>query len=209
MGVRATPGAVVVLNGAPRSGKTSLARAIQEQSPEIWMNLGVDLWAAATPPHLAPGIGLRPGAGRPDLETHITPLYRALYAASAAVSRSGLNVVLDVAHHEGYTRPLKTLQLAAMMLDGLPAWLVGVRVGEASALLRRASTWGQTVEQDPGLTARVRRWEAGVHDPGIYDLVLDESVGTPEEAARRILALVNTGLASAFARIRETATPTP
>lgn len=43
---------MVVLNGAPRSGKSSIARAVQEQLPGVWMNLGTDLFIEATPPRL-------------------------------------------------------------------------------------------------------------------------------------------------------------
>ena len=37
-----TPGQVVVLNGAPRSGKSSIAAVIQNTFDGVWMNLGVD-----------------------------------------------------------------------------------------------------------------------------------------------------------------------
>ena len=63
------PGQIVVLNGAPRSGKSSIAAAIQATFDGVWMNLGVDVFARhVTPPRCQPGIGLRPGGERPDLE---------------------------------------------------------------------------------------------------------------------------------------------
>ena len=63
-----TPGRIVVLNGAPRSGKSSIAAAIQGRVPGDWVNLGVDAFNRTMPEHLRPGIGLRPGGERPDLE---------------------------------------------------------------------------------------------------------------------------------------------
>ncbi len=36
------PGQIVILNGAPRSGKSSIVNAIQETFEGLWMNLGVD-----------------------------------------------------------------------------------------------------------------------------------------------------------------------
>lgn len=36
---------VVVLNGAPRSGKSSIAAVIQETFDGPWMNLGVDVFS--------------------------------------------------------------------------------------------------------------------------------------------------------------------
>ena len=59
-------GRIVVLNGPPRSGKSSIADAIQGRVDGVWMNLGVDLYMRATPPQFQPGIGLRPeGVTRP------------------------------------------------------------------------------------------------------------------------------------------------
>ena len=74
------PGQVVVLNGTPRSGKSSIAAAIQETFEGVWLNLGVDRFKAATPARYQPGIGLRPGGERPDLEPLIVLMYRAMYA---------------------------------------------------------------------------------------------------------------------------------
>lgn len=57
------PGIIVVLNGAPRSGKSSIAEAIQDSFPGLWIHLGVDVYAGhVTPPRFRPGIGLRPYA---------------------------------------------------------------------------------------------------------------------------------------------------
>jgi chloramphenicol 3-O phosphotransferase len=40
-------GHIVVLNGAPRSGKSSIASAIQNTLDGVWLNLGVDSFAAS------------------------------------------------------------------------------------------------------------------------------------------------------------------
>lgn len=42
-------GQIVILNGAPRSGKSSIARAVQSTFEEPWINLGVDGVMRATP----------------------------------------------------------------------------------------------------------------------------------------------------------------
>jgi chloramphenicol 3-O phosphotransferase len=71
----APAGRIVVLNGTPRSGKSSIAGAIQERFDGVWMNLGVDHFKAMTPKTYQPGIGLRPGGERPDLEPLVASLY--------------------------------------------------------------------------------------------------------------------------------------
>jgi chloramphenicol 3-O phosphotransferase len=184
-------GWIVVLNGVPRSGKSSIATVIQETFDGPWMNLGVDVFSQhVTPPRYRPGMGLRPGGGeRPDIEELIPALYAAFYDSVAAHSRHGLNVVADVGHHDAYTAPLHLLRDAARRLDGLPALLVGVRcpVGEIP---------------DP-----VLRWQHRVHGPGIYDLEVDTSTVTPEAAAASIRTRLGGPPPTAFRHLA--AHPTP
>ena len=106
-------GDIVVLNGAPRSGKSSIALVVQETVPGTWINLGVDVYMRATPARLQPGIGLRPGGERPDLELSIVSMYAALYDSIAAHARDGVNVVTDVGHHDWYSEPRGVLRDAA------------------------------------------------------------------------------------------------
>ena len=106
----APPGIIVVLNGAPRSGKSSIARTMQASADGVWLHLGVDAFCASiTPARLLPGIGLRPGGERPDLEEYVPVLFDALYGSAVALSRLGLHVVVDVGHHDDYSRPLGIL----------------------------------------------------------------------------------------------------
>src|SRR5437016_681346 len=122
-----TPGQIVILNGAPRSGKSSLAAVIQKTFDGIWMNLGVDALMATTPKRCLPGIGLRPGGERPDLEPFVAQSYAALFETIAAHSRLGLNVVSDLGIHDSYSRPLGILLDATRCLAGLPVLFVGVK----------------------------------------------------------------------------------
>ena len=110
-------GRIVVLNGTPRSGKSSIASALGESSDSLWLNLGVDAFAAVTPRRLRPGIGLRPGGERPDLEDAVVALFGALYAAVVAWSPAGLDVVVDVGHHDDYSTPLGILPTVARDLQ--------------------------------------------------------------------------------------------
>jgi chloramphenicol 3-O phosphotransferase len=179
------PGRIVVLNGAPRSGKSSIAAAIQARVPGDWVNLGVDAQMRTMPPHLLPGIGLRPGGERPDLEPAIVRLYAALYESIAAHGRQGFDVVADLGHHDWYSRPLGILVDSARRLAGLPAYLVGVRCPIDIIMERRRANPQGYVAGD-GVPEPVRRWQDAVHVPGLYDLEVDTSLLTPEAAADRI-----------------------
>jgi chloramphenicol 3-O phosphotransferase len=73
-------GQIIILNGAPRAGKSSIVIVIQDTFEGPWMNLGVDVYVRhITPDRCRPGIGLRPGGERPDLEPLIPIFYAALY----------------------------------------------------------------------------------------------------------------------------------
>ena len=188
-----TAGRIVILNGAPRSGKTSIARAIQDTVGEPWLNLGVDAVMAATPARWLPGIGLRPGGERPDLEPLTEALYLALYDSVAAHARRGIDVVVDAGHHDAYATPRRILARVAAGLAGLDVLVVGVRCPIDEIVRRRAAAAPGAYAVDAGAAAR---WDAAVHDPGIYDLEVDTSALSPEEAAVAILDRLRDGRAT-------------
>ena len=196
----ASLGIIIVLNGAPRSGKSSIAEVIQERFDGPWMNLGVDVYSRQiTPSRYRPGIGLRPGGERPDLEELVPKFFAALYDSIAVHSRLGLNVVVDIAHHDAYSQPLGILTEMAVRVAALPAWLVGVRCPIEEIMRRRAI--GQAgregdyvrVEADDPVPDAVLRWQREVHVPGIYDLEVDTSVDSPTGCVDRIEAVLHDG----------------
>src|SRR5215213_9456805 len=187
-----TPGQIVILNGAPRSGKSSIAAVIQQTFAGVWMNLGVDRFKPMTPDRYQPGIGLRPGGERPDLEPLIVLLYQALYEAIAVHSRLGLNVVADVGHHDAYSVPRGILFRCARQLRGLPVWFVGVRCPLAVIMERRQATWGG-LPADGTVPAPVRLWQEAVHVPGIYDLEVDTAALSPAACAEVIRRRLDQG----------------
>lgn len=200
----------MVLNGAPRSGKSSIVTVIQETFDGPWLNLGVDVFSrCVTPPRYRPGMGLRPGGERPDIEALIPALYAAFYDSVAAHSRQGLNVVADVGHHDGYSAPLGVLADAARRLRGLPALLVGVRCPVPEIMRRRDAGQpgreGRYVTSGSGgeIPGPVLRWQEQVHRPGIYDLEIDTSVLTPDAAAAMIRERLRASPPSAFSRLAE------
>lgn len=205
-------GQVIILNGAPRSGKSSIARAVQESFDGVWINLGVDVYEQATPARYRPGIGLRPGGERPDLEALAPGLYAALYESIAAHSRLGLNVVADVGHHDAYLRPLHIVADCARRLVGLPVLFVGVRCPLEIIMERRAASAADkgyvTGSADDPLPLPVRLWQEEVHRPGVYDLEVDTSLLSPEQCADAIRRRLEQGIArpSAIEQLAQTAT---
>jgi chloramphenicol 3-O phosphotransferase len=203
-------GQIIILNGAPRSGKSNIARAIGESFDGPWMNLGVDSYEQITPPRYRPGIGLRPGGERPDLEVFVPRFYAALYESIAAHSRMGLNVVADVGHHDTYSKPLGCLVDCTRRLAGLPVLFVGVRCPIEVILQRRAASAAGKgyVTGTPGEPAPlpVRLWQDEVHRPGIYDLEVDTSLLSPTQCAEAIrVGLMQRPRPSAIERLTQAA----
>lgn len=176
-------GKIVILNGPPRSGKSSIASVIQNTFEGLWMNLGVDHFMKMTPKEYLPGIGLRPGGERPDLEPFILLMYQAMYESIAAHSRLGINVVVDVGHHDQYSVPLEILPRCARILKGLPVMFVGVYCPIEEIMKRRIETWKVGYAEDGSVPKPVERWQEFVHKPGIYDLKVDTSAMSPDECA--------------------------
>jgi chloramphenicol 3-O phosphotransferase len=136
-----------------------------------------------TPARYQPGIGLRPGGERPDLEPLVVLLYRAMYAAIAQHSRLGLNVVVDVGHHDAYSVPRGILPACARQLQDLPVLFVGVRCPLEVIMTRRRATWPGQSNDDGAVPRAVRLWQEAVHVPGVYDLEVDTSLLRPEACA--------------------------
>ena len=178
------PGRIVILNGPPRAGKSSIVIEIQETFDGVWMNVGVDIARAMTPRRCQPGIGLRPGEEAHPAFPSVPMLYAALYESIAAHSRAGLNVVVDVGHHDP-----EILADCARRLVGLPVLVVGVRCPIEVIMERRnAAPVGRYAQgsDDDQVPEPVARWQDAVHVPGVYDLEVDTSVLNPTQCAAAI-----------------------
>ncbi|WP_392536073.1 chloramphenicol phosphotransferase CPT family protein [Nostoc sp. C117] len=177
--------------------------AIQETFDGVWMNLGVDRFMQMTPARYLPGIGLRPGGKRQDIEPIVPVLYSAMYESIAAHSRLGLNVVVDVGHHDAYAIKRGILTDSARRLNGLPVFFVGVRCPIEIIMERRRNTgWKVVSAADSQVPLPVELWQREVHIPGIYDLEVDTSLLTPGACAEVIRQhLANSPAPSAFQRL--------
>ena len=195
-------GRIVILNGVPRSGKSSIAAAMQSSLPGRWINLGVDAQNRSLPDALLPGIGLRPGGERPDLEPVVVSLYLSLYDAIAAHARQGFDVVADLGHHDHYSRPLGILPLCARRQAGLDVLFVGVHCPIEIVMARRnADPQGGLYAGGDTVPEPVRRWQEAVHLPGIYDLTVDTGAMTPDECVAAIERALATGPRDAFRQL--------
>lgn len=83
----------------------------------------------------------------------------------------------------------------AAVLDGLPAWLIGVRCPLPVLLERERGRGDRTLGQAAAQHERV-------HAHGIYDLEVVTSTGSPEACAAAIQAALTRGAPTALKRLR-------
>jgi chloramphenicol 3-O phosphotransferase len=199
--VSSSPGQIVILNGAPRSGKSSIAAAIQKTFPGVWVNIGVDVARAMTPPALQPGIGLRPGEPHHPVAAAVPALYAALWESVAAHARLGLNVVVDVGLYQ-----VAIAADAARRLAELPVLFVGVRCDVATIMERRRAVGGHgyaVAEPGEPVPEPVLRWQNEIHASWTYDIDVNTSTQTSQQCAVAIRSRLEEGPGKAFAHRKD------
>ena len=160
---------VIVLNGGSSSGKSSIARRLQELLPEPWLHLGADTMVSALPPWLLGG-----GEGIGGLDDGA-----AWTLGVAAMARAGAPVVVD----EVFLGGAASQQRWRAALEGLDVLWVGVRCDPAVAAAREAAR-GDRVAGMAAAQASL------VHEGVAYDLVVDTSRASADECAAAIRARV-------------------
>jgi chloramphenicol 3-O phosphotransferase len=188
----AARGRVIFLNGTSSSGKTTLAKAIQDESAVPFVHWGIDTLFRMVPPNWGGGRdgplsrdGFwydRTGSdeeGHPLVVIRYGPVGRRMLrsgcAAAAAFAHEGDNLVVD----EMLLAP-DLLAVWMRALAGLDVLLVGVTCPLAVAERREVARGNQR-----GLARGHLRT---VHDHGAaYDMTVDTSAGTPTELAKAVL----------------------
>lgn len=190
-GAKAMSGQIVILNGAPRAGKSSLAQAIQEQVPGTWLIWGVDAFNATLPEEVLPGIGLRPGGERPDLEAHLPELFDRYLNVLSGVARSGANVVADLGLHAGHASGFDPMPMFAEALADFSVLFIGIDCALKTIMERRnADPQGGFYEAGAGVPEPVQRWQDAVHAGKRYDLRIDMGTLSPKQGANLVHALL-------------------
>lgn len=170
---------MIVLNGGSSSGKSRIARRLQELLPEPWLTIGVDTLVEAMPPRMrTSGTGIEFAA---DGAVHVGPEFRTLEAAwlagVATMVRAGARVIVD----EVFLGGAESQQRWRTALSGLDVRWVGVRCDSAVAAAREAAR-GDRVTGMAVAQAEV------VHRGVTYDLEVDTTHTEALDCARAIAA---------------------
>jgi len=186
-------GNVIFLNGSSSAGKTTIAVMLQQLLAEPYQHIALDQFRDGMPgryrglnsPEGSPGasgLNVVPTQREGQLVTRIAfgdhgeQVLRGMRRAVAAFAREGNHVIID----DLLFKP-EYLEDYAVALEGLDAWLVGVRCSLDVVNQRE----GQRTGRFPG-TATSHFHEVHAHGAE-YDLEVDTSHTTPRACAELIV----------------------
>jgi chloramphenicol 3-O phosphotransferase len=200
----AARGRVIILNGTSSSGKSTLTRALQARLDGAWLGIGIDTVVFALPKRYLDQplwsevfryVPTEPGAAAPfRIETGELgrQLVAGLHAMVASLADAGLSVIVDHVLLEADWLP----DLAARLADH-DVLFVGVICPMETVVARERERRDRTIGQ---AAAQIDV----VHRAGGYDLEVDTSVLSADEAADRIVAALAAGFPSrAFANVEQ------
>jgi chloramphenicol 3-O phosphotransferase len=186
------PGNIIFLNGTSSSGKTGLAKLLQQTLAEPYLHASVDDFVHMLPERVL-GADAPPGSEQAHaLHGHLMRVLSGMHYSIAALAQRGNNVIVDhVLESDGW------LQECVAALEGLSVLFVGVHCS-LPELERRERERGNRV------IGLARAQYPVVHANRDYDLTVDTSAHSFEDCAQQIAAArVNLTKPTAFDRLRD------
>jgi chloramphenicol 3-O phosphotransferase len=186
---------VIVLNGGSSSGKSSIARALQDILPGVWLTFGTDTLAEALP-----GRGDDPRSGlvlEPDGTVIAKPEFRAIeeiwYQGLAVMASRGARLILDEVFLAGGAGQ----QRFRGLLGGLDVLWAGVHCDPLVAA-------GREVGRPDRVPGMAMSQALAVHEGAVYDVEVD-TTGSPvlacaQEIARAVRVVLGPSYCTARCR---------
>jgi len=199
------PGHIIVLNGTSSSGKTTLAKALQDVMPVPYLHTGIDHFLERYPSRMiVRSDGVNPASAEGWLATfhdnvlvkvQIGPLgYKliaGMYQAIATLADAGINVIVDDVIYDQ-----RVLRSAVAALHSCNVLFVGIRCPLDVAERRERERGNRAV-------GGAKTFYDLVHVPRIYDLEVDTAAASPLDCALAIKhSLPTQPLPHAFTRLK-------
>ena len=187
------PGTVIILNGPSSVGKSSIIKAFQAKQSTPWLSLGIDnffvgvlppkFYLEDTPEHrlVMHGVASEDKNGKLftlEVGAEGQKVIRGMHRAIAAYAHTGNNVIVDYIKYEDVW--ITDLQEA---LKGINVIWVGV-TAPLEIIEQREKKRGTSPE------GHARSHYHTVHQGMRYDVMVDTSKETPEQAAELIIKFV-------------------
>jgi len=168
---------IIILNGGSSSGKTTLAKCLQNSFTEPWLRFSIDDLIESMPAAMLKkdsGIKLcEDGSVSPG--TEFRKLESAWMHGIGEMARKGAGIIID----DVFLRGAEARKRWETTLEGLQVLWIGVLCDPIVAAAREKSR-GDRVEGMAVSQATV------VHEGMIYDVTVDTTTTPPEECARLI-----------------------
>jgi chloramphenicol 3-O phosphotransferase len=179
---------IIFLNGCGSSGKTSIAKAIQKESPELWLSFGVDTFIDMIPSSrqdqyfkFIKGQNERGPTMHVESGSESVKLFSAMPQFAEMLADRGNNLIIDEVLFDE-----KALKSYAEHLKEYKVYYIGVfcdlAVMQEREVLRRDRCIGLSNDQ-------IDRVHQGVLNS--YDFKVDTTAISPFEAARLILKFMD------------------
>lgn len=181
------PITVIFLNGVSSSGKTSIAKILQQTLAAPYLHVQLDSFEAMLPERYDEG-------GLFDWQALFPKALSGFHHSIAALATAGNNLIVDhvTVYREGWH---SSLIECAYLLMPFRAYLIGVHCS-LSELQRREQARG-----DRFVGTALRQFDR-VHRYGVADLNVDTSAATAEMCAEQVRAYISGHEPSAFQQLR-------
>ncbi len=195
--VYAKYGKVIILNGPSAAGKSTTQKAIQSMSEHVYIAVGIDnLFNDIFPDKHGSKVKIKDdpellrtieygndSGGKPFVKLLVgeidEKIVLGMNKAIASYAKSGLNIVVDyISYNPDWIADLDK------QLEGLEVYKIGVTIPLETLEAREAARGTSPV-------GHARSHYNYIHKGWNYDLTIDTSKTTPEEAAKKILDLVD------------------
>jgi chloramphenicol 3-O phosphotransferase len=179
---------IIFLNGCGSSGKTSIVRAIQHESPDLWLSFGVDTFIDMIPfGRQEPYLKFIPGQNEHGPTIHVesgpegAKLFSVMPKFAEMLALLGNNLIIDEVLFDG-----EALKAYVQHLKAHTVYYIGVfcdlEVMQMREVLRRDRCIGLSNDQ-------IDRVHQGILNS--YDFKIDTTAISPSRAARQILKFID------------------
>jgi chloramphenicol 3-O phosphotransferase len=168
---------IIILNGGSSSGKSTIAKCLQNSSPESWLRFSIDDLIGAMPDAmLKKDSGIKLGDdGSVSPGTEFRELEFAWMHGIGEMARRGARIIIDDVFISG----VEARKRWETSLKGLQVLWVGVFCDSAVAAAREK-------ERGDRIGGMAVSQAAAVHEGMHYDITVDTTKTSPEECARMI-----------------------
>ncbi len=179
---------IILINGCGSSGKTSIAKAIQHKSPELWLSFGIDTSIDMIPADrqdacftMIPGQNERGPTMHVDSGPEGVKLFRGMPQFAEILAASGNNLIIDEVLLDQ-----KALKSYAQHLRAYTVYYIGIFCDLAVMQERERLRGNRCIGLSNDQMDRVHHGVLGV-----YDFTVDTTAICPVTAARRIIQFVD------------------